>query len=391
MSVRDFTLDTPSLNARQGVLNRPGKKALARIMTLGLLSAGLLTACQGDVSAPLAEKSSPSLSNGVVGFEALKAAAPRDAGDPVAPEESAAESDRLQVEDAQLDNAMTQGWQLSLSADKPNFKLGEPVYLRVSLQNLSAEERDATALLQPEFRQLTYRVIGPEGSEHAFQPIAEFCTLPILAKKTFAPGETVQAELKLFAARGGWTFDTPGDYRVSATFDGHASARGLMSNTLHVVVQPGTQLEQELGGKLMTGQAALLLQWERGDHLLEGLNVLKEVAQQGPGTLQGFYANYVLGNNLAQSFTNGKTERPAQPALALPYLLTAREALYARFDTGMSTHVRENLHLQLVSALKGLNRVAEAKTVAATFEHRYSSDVHMAESIARIHQAVQGL
>lgn len=354
------------------------------LLPSGLLALSLLVGCETEpVSNGSSDRASqPALTAEQAAFEARKRALPAEAGDPVADPAQA-----LSQETDHRSQEVTQGWQLSVSADKDAFVLGEPVNVRISLQNVSADARDATALLQPEFRQITYRVTAPDGAESVFQPIAQFCTLPILARKTFAPGEKVEQELKLFAARGGWMFDAPGDYRISAEFNGPASARQLLSNTVHIRVTEGTAQEQKEAQKLMNGEAALLLQWERGDQLTQGLKVLEQVASEAPNTIHGFYAHFVLGNNLSQEFFNGKETRAAQPEAALAHLTAARDALYARFDAGMSTHVRETLHLQLIHTLKQLGRPQQAHEVAAAFAQRYAEDVHMAVSLETIRQA----
>lgn len=319
-------------------------------------------------------------------FERLKGAAPQDAGEPAplleVDVEPLAEIERVEAE-------VARGWQLQLTASKQQFVLGEPVSVQIALQNISAEAMDATARLSPEFRLLTYTVVTPDGNEHAFHPIAEFCTLPILAKKTFQPGERVSEEVKLFAARGGWMFDAPGDYLVKADFVGQsAQSHHLLSNTLRIQVLPGSVDEQQAARQVMEGQAALLLQWERGDHLTAGLKSLETVAAQYPSTVHAFYAQYVLGNNLAQSFLNGKVERPADPVQAIGHLESARSALYARFDAGMSPRVRENLHEQLINSYRALGKGAAARGVAVDFTRRYASDAAMAPAIERLNRSL---
>lgn len=359
------------------------RRALRLVVPMVLLAG--LSACQsGDELAAVGGEASirDTAVTSKSEFERLKAAAPAEAGEPApllqGDTDALGEADR-----AELDVA--RGWQLQLTASKQHFVLGEPVSVQISLQNISAEAMDATARLSPEFRLLTYTVVTPDGNEHAFHPIAEFCTLPLLAKKTFQPGERVSEEVKLFAARGGWMFDAPGDYLLKADFVGQSvQSHHLLSNTLQIRVLPGAGDEQQAAQKVMEGQAALLLQWERGDHLTEGLKTLNMVAAQYPSTVHAFYSEYVLGNNLAQSFLNGKVERPADPAQAIGHLERARSALYSRFDAGMSPRVRENLHQQLINSYRAMGQAEKAKLVATDFARRYASDVQMAPAIERL-------
>lgn len=361
---------------------------MAKVSMLSMLLAGLV-ACEAEQVSTLEAGASASLQS----FEQLKAAKPQDNGPLMvldAGEQAAEQVDFLNG--ALEQEATVTGWQLQLRSERRSFKLGEPVFLQVSLQNTAAEPQNASALLQPEFRMLTYTVTAPDGSQHVFQPIAEFCTLPILARKTFQPGEQVAEEVRLFAARGGWMFEQPGDYRVSVEFTGPSrAARHLLSNTLHVRVEVGSEREQAAAGRLMEGEAALLLQWERGDHLEQGLKVLQEVRTQYPGTIHAFYADYVLGNNLAQSFLNGKAERPADPAGALVHLQAAHRLLTQGGAQGLSVHVRSNLHQQLVQVLAQLQRPEEARAVALDFMKRYASDPNMAQARVQMQERLRTL
>lgn len=348
---------------------------MAKVSMVCMLLAGLV-ACQVDQeNVGMSGGASSSLQS----FEALKAAKPQDNSPLMVLDEG--DDEALIADETRDEGAQVTGWQLQLRTGRSVFKLGEPVFVQVSLQNTAGEAQNASALLQPEFRMLTYTVTAPDGSQHVFQPIAEFCTLPLLARKTFQPGEQVQEEVRLFAARGGWMFDQPGDYLISVEFTGPSrAARQLLSNSLRVRIEPGSEREQAAARRLMEGEAALLLQWERGDHLERGLKVLDEVRTQYPGTIHAFYAEYVLGNNLAQSFLNGKVERPAVPEAALAHLQTAHRMMVQGMDQGLSTHVRSNLTERLVDVLLQLQRQAQAREVALDFVSRYASEPSMTEA-----------
>lgn len=282
------------------------------------------------------------------------------------------EAQRLEEQTEQREVAS--GWQLSLTAPKTQVLLGEPVTVQVSLQNIAAEAQDASALLLPEFQMVRYSVIAPDGSEHAFQPIAQYCTLPALARKTFQPGEKVSEDVRVFAARGGWVFDEPGVWQIRASFEGEGrAAPHMLSNSVKVVVLPGTVAEQAAARQLMQGEAALLLQWERGDHLKDGLRTLEQVAAQVPGSIHALYAHYVLGNNLAQGFFDGKTERPARPQEAIAHLEAARSLMVGGLDAGLPASIRGNVYRQLAASYDALGQKAQAQTVRQEGSSRYGA------------------
>lgn len=282
--------------------------------------------------------------------------------------------DVQRVEDPASDREVARGWQLSLTAPKAQFLLGEPVTVQVSLQNIAADAQDASALLLPEFHMVRYSVIAPDGSEHAFQPIAQYCTLPALAKKTFQPGEKVSEEVRVFAARGGWVFDEPGVWQIRASFEGEGpNAPHMLSNSVKLVVAPGTAAEQAAARQLMEGEAALLLQWERGDHLKDGLRTLEQVAAQVPGSVHALYAHYVLGNNLSQSFFDGKSERAARPQEAIPHLEAARALMVGGLDSGLPASVRGGVYRQLVASYEAVGQKAQAQLVREEARSRYGA------------------
>lgn len=355
--------------------------ATVRRFQVGVLAGSLLLLGVGCQSEPVG---APGEGAGVASLDAFEQAKQHKipTGPAIDPDAVAVLEETRSAEVPEEVREVAPGWVLGLSALKSQVLLGEPVSVRVSLQNIAAEAQDASALLLPEFHMVRYSVIAPDGSEHAFQPIAQYCTLPALARKTFQPGEKVSEEVRVFAARGGWVFDQPGTWQIRAAFEGEGKdAPRMLSNSISLRVLPGAPAEQAAARQLMEGQAALLLHWERGDHLTEGVRTLEQVAAQVPGSIHALYSHYVLGNNWAQSFFNGKQDRTARPLDAIRELEAARALVLQGLDAGLPAGVRGNLYRTLASSYDAVGQGAKAEAIRQEALQRYASDPGMADQL----------
>ncbi len=339
-----------------------------------LASVGLLGACSVQTS--------DSSLNSMDAFEARKAAKTDDGSvatmlaQPVAPESVAVRKDRPVVNE----------WMLSVEPIKSTFLLGEPIVVRVRLENVSDEPLEVAPLLQPEFQQTRYTITRLEtGGSAPFLPAARYLTLPATHMRTFQPGEYVEEEVRLIASKAGWMFKWPGKYEITVDFDASTSGANLMgTHSAIVTVRAGNEQEQAAGRIMMEGEAPLLLYWEQGDHATDGLARLERIIADYPGTLHAVYAHFALGSNDAQPFFNGKTTREPRLESAIEHLQAVRQALRAPNAPVVPAHMRTATYERLADSLASAGQVGLARTVLDEFLSLYADDPTMADGVAHI-------
>lgn len=221
---------------------------------------------------------------------------------------------------------------LTLAFEKPTAIPGEPVVAHVVVTNTASEAITLPAALEPEYGRLHFFVSGPgaEGGRE-FRPWA---TLDNEAPQELAPGANLPVPSKIFFGANGWTFAQLGIYRVRVSFG------DVSSPVATLTVQEATSAAELEQGRMIIAsrEAGLFMLLEGGDHLTEGINVLRQVSM-GQTSLSG-YTNYVLGANRGQRFANLRTGqiRPANPVEAQQLLQRSRsllpaQSLYFRFQS----------------------------------------------------------
>ena len=258
------------------------------------------------------------------------------------------------------------GLVLQIKASKANYVIAEPVVLYVSIENTSNEAIELPVLdLRPMYDEAEYKIRRLEDNNNSpippFRPFGRahriFIDPPY---EELAPGLFLTAEVKLFLGAWGWTFAKPGTYEVKAYARG-----GLVSNTITIRIPAPTDEQTAQAAKLFLEsphELGLLLLWEGGDHLTDGIRRLEQVASQYPDTPHATYANLVLGTRLIDKFSNFVENRlrPEDPAGAIPFLEKAKQnpvGFYDILHTHMSlyrAHTKLNNTKEAESALKDL-------------------------------------
>ena len=344
-------------------------------VALAFCSLGMMAACQSN--------SPDSTQSEMAAFEARKLSKTDDGSVAVPlpqPEIDAYTTSSMH------DMNVVNDWMLQVEPIKASFMLGEPVVLRVTLENVSDKPLTITPFLQPEFAQTSYTVTRLDAEiSMRYEPSAQLLALPVLHERTFQPGESVTEEVKLIASKAGWMFRWEGRYEIEVDFDGATSGVNHMGTHAAVIdVLAGSEANRAAAELTMNGETPLLLWWEQGDHLTEGLAQLEKLTQDYPNTIHSLYAHFVLGSNYAQSFFNGKTRRPAQPALAVPHLETVRARLVAPDAPVMSEGFRFSAFDKLASSYRALGRDADAHAALKDFVSLYGHDTTMSDSVAKV-------
>jgi hypothetical protein len=252
---------------------------------------------------------------------------------------------------------------LSLSFEKPTFFVGEPVVAHVTLSNTGSETVSIPGELEPEYYTIRYMISTNGGTEILFRPWA---LLENDGVAQLVPGTSVSTQAKIFAGANGWTFSVPGPYTIRAVMG------RIHSDPVTITVQqPPTEAERHQSALLLKNQeAALFLLLNGGDHLTDGIKVIRDIAAST--TRLAGYANYALGVSLANEFANLKngTTRPRNLPQAEQFLersqkLLPNDALFYKLGS-------ERL---LIDVVRQRGRLQEARTKELQFEQRLKTDV----------------
>ncbi len=348
---------------------------------LVLLSAGLLGACS--------VQSSDTQVNTMDTFEARKAVKGDDGsvattlGEPVA----------VSVAVKQEEKPVINDWMLSVEPVKRAFMIGEPVVVRVKLQNVSDEPLEVAPLLQPEFQQTTYTITRLDtGASAPFVPAARYLALPAAFSRVFQPGEFVEEEVKLIASKAGWMFKWPGEYEIAVDFDASTSGANVMGNhSTLITVLSGNADDQAAAKLIMDGEAALLLYWEQGDHATDGLAALGEIISRYPQTIHALYAHFALGSNDAQPFFNGEFTRPPRAKSAIGHLEQVRAILASADAPVLPAALRAATYSRLASSYVLAGQADRARAVLDEFLAEYAADPVMTSAMEQIREQRAGL
>jgi hypothetical protein len=252
---------------------------------------------------------------------------------------------------------------LTIKADKRAFTLGEPIIIYVSLTNTGRTATEVMRILEPDGGFVEYWVKRPDGKDVAFLPWAHKDHPSPLQR--LSPGEAVRAEAKIFFGGDGWTFTKPGRYEIRAVY-----LRKMNSNRLTVtVLSPADEATKRAADLfLRSDEVGKFLLFEGGDHLSDGIRRLEQAANQFPQTPHASYANFALGANLMQDFSNFKVNRlrRAEPHRAIKYLEKARAY-------PLTFHYTVNTHLSLIEGYKRVGDSRKAKTVSVDLERVIST------------------
>lgn len=285
----------------------------------------------------------------------------------------------------------TEKLELTIKSGSVDFYPGFPVVLIASLRNLAYEtQMNVVHCLEPEYGFVEYLVKTPEGTEYTFIPwVYKEHPHPV---KTLSAGRTFRSEAKIFFGANGWTFSTPGEYVIKAVY-----MKEIESNewVLSIFTPYGPKHEEPAKMFLSSQEVGYFLLLEGGDHLEEGKRILEIVSTLYPRTIFGTYANFVLGVNLMNDFTDFRSKkiRKADYNNAVKYLEKAIYRSYS-FYQSVYTHIYlaelyEKLGQQDKARMykKGLTRPAVAEM--EEFYHTFREYRHVYNDIVRKREAMK--
>jgi subtilisin family serine protease len=263
---------------------------------------------------------------------------------------------------------------LRIGTAKEVYLVGEAVSLAVAVVNTSDTPQEVIPLLSPEYGFLNVLIRGP--TQEQFQPFKP----PVLRgarmarlSRTLAPNDVMIDDARVFFSSGGWTFATPGDYEIQATFpaDTAFSSDIIRSETLLVTIEPPTteptkrasRLLFDKGGLRFGIEQGLFLYMGGGDHLSYGADRLRQLVHEFPQAAQADPAKIALANEaLRPTIDQARGGRP-EPRLdeAQQYLRGLQEMENVPGVSLMRVQQR------LVRELEAAGRDAEARSLREDF------------------------
>jgi hypothetical protein len=172
-----------------------------------------------------------------------------------------------------------------LLRSKGFFDFLEPVEIEVRVRNLLKEELNVNIDLSPEYGAITYFIQSPDGKVTEYLPLTCKLATPKMSR---LKGSTVTGEdrfsetIFLSYGKNGFYFDKPGEYIISALYQGQG--RSLIYSNLHKirVGHPLTRDDELLAQNYFTREVglSLYLGGSQSPHLEKGMNLLEEIVDR---------------------------------------------------------------------------------------------------------------
>ncbi|MBI4535948.1 MAG: hypothetical protein HY708_06690 [Ignavibacteriae bacterium] len=249
-------------------------------------------------------------------------------------------------------------FEITLSAEKTDFRLGEPVVLLVSLTNKGQEPVNVSPELGPEADNLQYLITNPDGKETPFSPLfvedrADFITL--------GTNETARGTARVFYGGNGYSFPKPGKYSVVATF------RGSKSQSLEIrVLPPANDAEREQASLILDhSEVGLFLMLEGGDELVDAKKQIDALTTKHPNSTLTHYVRYAVAKNLSVPARNFVTKKPRSADIS-----AAVEILQGLKDKEFQYYYQDKAVRTLATSLDKLGRKDDARRTLQDFQKK---------------------
>lgn len=248
---------------------------------------------------------------------------------------------------------------LSVESEKPEYILGEPIYILMRLHNRSSEAVRVFKALRPEQGFVLIQIIGPNGDRHAYAPLAVIDS--DLGAENLEPDEEYHDVVPIFFGANGWGFNEIGTYAITAVYQGTPKSGGLIeSDAIDIFIINDSYGADEL--LLAEGegrnQAGKFLLWQAGDHLRAGIDRLDKLIREFPDSPLADYANFALGKSFSQDFQNYAAKK-----IRLPDYQRAMEYLEAVREDVLPKYLRIQKGIADARTLHGMGRTESAQKV----------------------------
>ena len=268
---------------------------------------------------------------------------------------------------------------LALASAKTNYVVGEAVTLTAALTNTGASAADVVALLNPEYRFLTISVRAPNDQQfRTYLP-------PVLrdargsASRSLAAKASLVEEVKVFFGSDGWTFETPGEYLIEATYPAAPRTSGEYIRSeqfkLTIAAAADTAPEARTARTYLSRNArlgrpeGLYLYMGGGSHLKDAEANLRKVVDQTPKAEQAVDARIALAR---EALSPSVEKQGSKPAARLDEARQLLQAAQGATDVASTTLLKA--HGELIRKLDEAGREGAASAERATVDRELDRD-----------------
>ena len=256
-----------------------------------------------------------------------------------------------------------------ISTEKKEYLLGEPILVNCEVKNISEDTIDVLDKFSADYDIVTFHTIKSSDKDRLFVPYAVMDFWPEPVK--LQPEESVFGSSKIFYGSKGWTFKTPGNYKIWATYNGLTQhpEKFVNSNVLEIKVKPpANDEEKEQVDLIMGDEQGLFLLYDGGDDLKDGLQKLGTLVTKFEKSVLSPYVNFSIGESLSREFKDftKKEVRPADPLNALDCLHKSIENLPKELAC--------QAYLRMADITKGQSDVNQEKNILKEFVDKFSNN-----------------
>lgn len=206
-----------------------------------------------------------------------------DEGGPAGLAENDPFSDQFVIEDLTL----------KIHTNQEEFWHFEPVELDISIQSKS-KKYILEDKVDPGYENLIIHINRPDGTIFKYRSPRIYCQNH--AKITVKPGQPFLRDISIFGQSGGYTFSTPGEYKIRAVFKSGRNVR-IISNTLSInvkAIKPFSQKFSKMETLLSHHDIARLLYHRSGKYRKSSIVALEAFARSQSRTELGNNVLYAL-------------------------------------------------------------------------------------------------
>ncbi|MDZ4719871.1 MAG: hypothetical protein SH847_15585 [Roseiflexaceae bacterium] len=171
--------------------------------------------------------------------------------------------------------------QLSLTPAQTQIELGEPLPLRWSLTNTSASPIPAPSDIRIETHNTFISVTNPHGTAKLMPTFVIECEH--VEMRLLQPGDTLEAETRLFWSTNGFAFESPGKHNIAAriTWTYNGTPLGVEANTEVWVNFPQSTQDNDAAPVLLDPQVGMYVALGGANHLTDAVTRLQSLTGSG--------------------------------------------------------------------------------------------------------------
>jgi len=253
--------------------------------------------------------------------------------------------------------------EFTLSTDKMNYVLGEPVIITATIRNIHADSVKIIPHFRPRFGLTKYKISKNNNKDINLTPIfyidADFNAVSLNS------GDSVSQFVPIFAYSEGPVFTEPGTYKISAEYLGIQN-----TNSLEIFIEPPQTEEERMASNYMLEPEVTLFMFVRGAKTLtKAQRLLAEITEKFQGTRLYPYANATMGMYYSQFAQTSKDKNQTKLELN-----KAINHLTSSLESDITPYYKINTYYHLINSYLKNNDKYKAIATLDKFEKVYKAD-----------------